>query len=123
MSTEHIVNRVNQGPHVEAEGNKLIKDTVIEEVVPFDPLYGIQPKDPQTAEQQRAGQTGTVKVEEDDIIDPLVLEHLSQFLKNQTLLDALKNQGLKPDKFEIFRLQVIMAFKHLGLDTRKFFPE
>lgn len=48
---------------------------------------------------------------------------VSQLLKSQTILDALDRQGLKPDKFEVFQLQVIAAFKHLGLDTKKFFPE
>ena len=35
----------------------------------------------------------------------------------------LNTMIVRPQEFERFKAQVIMAFKHQGIDTRKFFPE
>lgn len=46
---------------------------------------------------------------------------ITEVLKNPDIISELEKLHLEVDRIEVLRVQVISAFKHLGLDTRKFF--
>lgn len=66
-----------------------------------------------------------VEEPEDDQISVLAKagDLIAELSKSKEFVSTLSIQGFQFDRFEIFRLQVIKAFKHLGLDVVKHFPE
>lgn len=101
MSTERIVNRVAQ-PFLESEGEKL-------NLVPNETLEVLE---------------NTLPLVEDVLDSPAVqMEMEAQQLEvNTDLLSQFRALVGSSDQ-KVFRDQVIRAFKHLGLDTKKFFGE
>ena len=114
MSRETYVNRVSQGPHFEEAGQELRQDPEdfeVDEIV----SAAQQESDPETEEPPSLSKVGPAPVFEDAI------PALTEFVKSRASELSLLPSGLQVDEFEVFRLQVIAAFKHLGLDVKKHF--
>ena len=136
--SETIVNRVHVTPHLAAEIAKLHAVGAV-----ANPVL-------QTADAQRAGQVGkiefpqeeaptmdelpvydvatgkTVTREEFEAASEAAHSVISQLAKSvpslQEAIDSgLGNSIIARGEFEKFKKEVIAAFKHLGLDTRKHF--
>ncbi len=144
MSEENIVNRVQQTSHFAAEGEKLsaievvdvsstefqnhpeprLANTVADNgkviQVPNKAYVAETMKRlgvPQTAEASRVGQVGSIEEPDDNIGNSMVdVESLRRVL-------SLTIGGEQPESFTQFRVKVISAFRHMGLDTRRFFQE
>ena len=74
---------------------------------------------PQTSDGQRAGQVGHAEVIEEDPEDSIGnIASTSSTFEVARMLELVRDPELVK-----LRAQVIQAFKHLGLNTRQFFPE
>lgn len=139
MSEETIVNRVQQTSHFAVEAEKLAPVGTDDRNIAVDLIGSAEDLTPpsvrkrgfnvdpnvqglyetlvaekaQTAEAQRTGQVGSIE-EPDDNIGNIAEPANMAFAKS--LLGLIQ---VDPG----FKKQVIAAFKHLGLDTRKFFSE
>ena len=108
MSTETNVNRVSTGFNVEAEIAKLDPPAVPEaETTP-----ALLKQDPATM----ANAFEALDIEQEDPEDTL-----GNTISGITPADTFNSLIVSRVEFEKFRTQVIMAFKHSGLDTRKYF--
>lgn len=149
MPTETIINQVPETLGLKIETERLKQEAATEK--PYaDHLSGGTAAEqtidrswvPQTAEQQRAGQTGTIELEPPDTTYSPNAEVLSQALvlldkikKSTAFVETLRQagvdidpaalEGLKEDvrewQFRDFKNKTVAAFKHLGLDTTKHF--
>ena len=111
--SETIVNRVHVTPHLAAEIAKLHAVGAV-----ANPVL-------QTADAQRAGQVGTIELEEKKEVYP-PLPSIKEMVKDipelkEAIDSGLGNSIIARGEFEKFKKEVIAAFKHLGLDTRKHF--
>jgi hypothetical protein len=125
MSQETVVNRVQQTSHFATESAKLEVVPQVTEELKWTPVVSIDLNDPtkmyeqvpQTAEAQRVGQVGSIE-ESDDNIGNIAEPANLAFAK------ALLGLGYEqPESFTQFKTRVIAAFRHMGLDTRRFFQE
>lgn|SRR5579859_3383619 len=107
--SETIVNRVHVTPHLAAEIAKLHLDGAV-----LNPV-------PQTAEAQHAEQVGSIKEIKDIEQFASLTEQLNVPLLQEAIDSGLGNSIIARGEFEKFKKEVIAAFKHLGLDTRKHF--
>lgn len=133
MPTEGNINRVSSpgldrelallksGPevaahrHHEPQSKGVIQSTqVVELPVPqvVEPLP-IYKTEPQTTGSSREPQVGKIETAEDE---PVSIAAVTKLLTEHFAGRVHKDSDLAE-----FRSQVIQAFKHLGLDTRKFF--
>lgn len=74
---------------------------------------------PQTAEQQRAGQVGSIEELPDDNIGNVI--SFEENWRDTLRTDGEGNVLLNDPRLDEFKKQVIAAFRHLGLDVRKHF--
>lgn len=103
--SETIVNRTPTTPHLAAEIAKLSLEHLASQTETTGVAVG---PIPQTAEAQRAPQVGSAQP-----VAELAASVMSGF--------KTVSQWTRKSDFEDFKKEVIAAFKHLGLDTRKHF--
>lgn len=127
MSTETVVNRTPETfgqklerERLEDETRKVEREEQIETLIAqvASSVSNTQTAGaPQTADAQRAGQVGSIELEPETPFSPEA-ELLSEGLKASAagLIGLTRDPDLR-----VFKGQVVAAFKHLGLDTRKFF--
>jgi hypothetical protein len=133
MSNETIINRTPETFGQKLERERLEAETVkVEYHVPLPPhvgetVVGIRTEasnavaavsvsqEPRTAEADRAGQVG--KIEDPPVMDSVAADLLfAELVQRARVGHAPRDPDLRE-----FREQVVAAFKHLGLDTAKFF--
>jgi len=106
MSETKIVNHVHETAGLKVERARLELETVAE--LPESVTAPVEPEpQPTQAYVEGLGEYAARKSEDSQ-------DHLKQIFGQAYV------QGLE---FDEFKSQVIAAFKHLGLDTRKFFAE
>jgi hypothetical protein len=123
MSTEQIVNRVDQGQFYEIEAPK--PEPIVKEQEIADTLSSISAVPSNVDMSTLALDEHYVNQAEPEEL-PNVTTGLDVSDTQQGSLDELVKSFIKSrseSSFAEFRTQVISAFKHLGLDTKKFFPE
>lgn len=116
VPTEHNINDVPNGPFydrekAELETNQAAVSTVSSQIETILSGYETEPGETETvAEEFESENTGGTT---EDIAEPLVFEDWSPVGVVAMIADAQVK----------LREQTIAAFKHLGLDTKKFFGE
>lgn len=120
MSIEHIVNRVTPTPFQQIEANKLAGSS---EPGSYNPDY-LQAGNEQASDTNlpSAEDLDTVVAESEDNIGNVITEPVVQYWsRGPGHVSTAEVVALVLKKQLEFEEKVTAAFKHLGLDTRRFF--
>jgi hypothetical protein len=136
MSTESYVNRVNQGPHFEAlkpveETGAAVDQIATPSEDPEPKLDKVGPAPVFESPTDPYGLLVSTSIEHrEDGTNTAIHEYGSPAddpndnIGNVNIVKAtLDSLIVSRTEFERFKTQVIVALKHMGVDTRKYFPE
>lgn len=123
MSTEYIVNRIDQGPFVQAEAEKLKLGGIRTDEQP-DPAFALQKDVESPTPEDMAVMAESAPLIDELLDNPIIQKEAEKqgYQPNEELLSQFRAL-VGAEDHKAFRSQVIRAFKHLGLDTRHFFGE
>jgi len=121
MSTEHFVNRINQGPFFDqlkpVEESEPIAEPKLDKLGPAPVFEAGAPTQADWVEKWQK-----TSVSSDVPPADVIVEEPNDNIGNGGL-PSLTSLIVSRTEFERFKTQVIVALKHMGVDTRKYFPE